>query len=198
MKSRLIMLLSSLIVLAACDQQSTEEKQPQIQREAERQSAAVAPVAVSNLALDEIVGFSDVEHCAPSTVFEELLDGLLPTGQLGEMIEPHKPVFPSKFASAFGKSVVVKEDDTNTATVEISGTWQDLPLSSLGVWKTPESDYQGFSITFDAPFQRVLDTLNNIGFKLPSSGKREAGEVLASYVYLETNLGKTTLTCSTG
>lgn len=184
------------LALSACS-----ETEPSIAdtKKVVMESETTAPLAaapVVRVELDKVIGFNDVEYCVPGAEFEKLLNGLLPTGPLGELIEPYQPVFPADYAGAFAKPDVTKDGYTSNANVAVLGSWQKLPVSNLAVWQTQESDYRGFTISFDAPFEEVLQTLNNLGFKLPASGKREAGEELVSYIRLESKAGKTTLTCS--
>lgn len=198
MTRALIVLVASVFALSACERTASQDVKPQaseVTKDSERSSARKFN---AKLELDAIIGFSDVEYCVPNPTFEKLLDGFMPTGQLGELIEPYRPDFPAGYESAFGKAEVAKDGYTGIAKVGLSGSWQTLPLSELEVWKTPESDYEGFAITFDTTFQETIEKLNNLGFNLPSSGQREVGDELVSYVRLDSKAGKTTLTCSTG
>ena len=198
MTRRMTTLLATILTLYACDNQDVPKAAAAVDPAKRETNAPHVQTRPAPTAFDNIIGFSDIEHCVPSKAFEQLLDGLLPTNQLGELIEPYQPSFPPNYSSAFGKSGVTTDEYTNTANVQVSGVWQTLTVSNLEVWKTPESDNEGFAITFDAPFEEVRATLNKLGFRLPVSGKREEGEVLVSYVHIKSEAGQTTLTCSAG
>jgi hypothetical protein len=197
MTHAIVVVVLAVFALSACDQPVSTGTTATDER-GQPKNAPTTPASTPAVGFEELLGFADVERCLPDENFEKLLDGLLPTGPLGEAVEPYQPVFPGRYRDAFGKAEISKDGYTRSVNVHVTGNWKNLPVSNLAVFKTQESDYEGFAITFDAPFESVRTVLNEAGFKLPVSGKREVGEELVSYINLEAKAGKVTLTCSTG
>jgi hypothetical protein len=147
--------------------------------------------------LDRLIGFTDPNNCEPNEAFGALLDGLVKHEPEGDSYTPalKTPLIPASFRDRFGAPELTISGRKYRATLPVRGTWQGLPLRSVGVVGWLESE-EGFELAFDANLEQLLATVNRLGFDIPSSGGeyREDG-VLGLNVGVSAHEGGSTLHC---
>jgi len=147
--------------------------------------------------LDDLLIFETPHECIEGPALAQLLGSMLVTTEDDRLVRG-TPSVPAAYRAALGPMFVDTVSGVRHATLGLTGDWHGLPVKSLLRYAVEESDYGGFEIRFNASRDRLLTTVNAIGFDLPESGERVIGDEVATTITISGDERSATLTCHVG
>jgi hypothetical protein len=164
--------------LVACASEAPKENSDIKLDNQEKESAD----SVSQLGLETVLGFSDVNICVPNTQFEALMAELTPMDDIGQPIVPFQPKISDEYAPFVRNPKLTSKKGEYNVEASVYGTWHGLRLRKLKIWWVAESDHSGFDLEFVESFQKLIETLNRLGFNIPPDGQRTVVDELDTYL----------------